>query len=90
MVMVEYRKYFNMYLEFKRKELDDQDEMRDFQRKMKWFFYLVCCYIHFVLFSNWIKLERPSQILGDMANISYQYLKCLKVSSELKAYSNKS
>ena len=26
-----------MYLEFKRKELDDQDAMRDAQRKMTWF-----------------------------------------------------
>ena len=26
-----------MYLEFKRKELDDQDAMRDAQRKMAWF-----------------------------------------------------
>ena len=27
----------DMYLEFKRKELDDQDAMRDAQRKMAWF-----------------------------------------------------
>ena len=27
----------DMYLEFKRKELDDQDAMRDAQRKMTWF-----------------------------------------------------
>ena len=26
-----------MYLEFKRKELEDQDAMRDAQRKMTWF-----------------------------------------------------
>ena len=26
-----------MYLEFKRKELDDQDAMRDAQRNMAWF-----------------------------------------------------
>ena len=26
-----------MYLEFKRKELEDQDAMRDSQRKMAWF-----------------------------------------------------
>jgi hypothetical protein len=29
----------DMYLEFKRKELEDQDLMRDAQRKMAWFSY---------------------------------------------------
>ena len=37
MVMVEYLMKRKMYLEFKRKELDDQDAMRDAQRKMAWF-----------------------------------------------------
>ena len=38
-----------MYLEFKRKELEDQDAMRDSQRKMAWFalggmlLYPFCC-----------------------------------------------
>ena len=36
----------DMYLEFKRKELDDQDAMRDAQRNMTWFaLYGVYCYI---------------------------------------------
>ena len=40
-----------MYMEFKRKELEDQDAMRDAQRNMAWFswWYVVlsrhgCCY----------------------------------------------
>ena len=39
-----------MYLEFKRKELDDQDAMRDAQRKMAWFGYSVCYCTHLQLF----------------------------------------
>ena len=35
-----------MYLEFKRKELEDQDAQRDAMRKMAWFALGgVCCYI---------------------------------------------
>ena len=35
-----------MYLEFKRKELDDQDAMRDAQRKWHGSHCLECYYIH--------------------------------------------
>ena len=39
----------DLYLEFKRKELDDQD-VDHVQRKMVYFCnYLVCCYIHLPL-----------------------------------------
>ena len=62
-----------MYLEFKRKELDDQDAMRDAQRKMAWFaLFGMLLYPFAVVLANWIKLEQ-SQILGDMNKlISYQ------------------
>ena len=57
-----------MYLEFKRKELDDQDAMRDAQRKMAWFaLFGMLLYPFAVVIANWIKLEQASQILGDMA-----------------------
>ena len=57
-----------MYLEFKRKELDDQDAMRDAQRKMAWFaLFGMLLYPFAVVLANWIKLEAASQILGDMA-----------------------
>lgn len=57
-----------MYLEFKRKELDDQDAMRDAQRKMAWFaLFGMLLYPFAVVLANWIKLESASQILGDMA-----------------------
>ena len=57
-----------MYMEFKRKELEDADAMRDAQRNMTWFalggllLYPVC-----VVASDWIGLDGASKILGDMA-----------------------
>ena len=35
-----------MDMEFKRKELEDADAMRDAQRKMAWFSLTECYYIH--------------------------------------------
>tara|TARA_B100002019_G_C21228070_1_gene578458 strand:+ start:620 stop:952 length:333 start_codon:yes stop_codon:yes gene_type:complete len=57
-----------MYLEFKRKELDDQDAMRDAQRKMAWFaLFGMLLYPFAVVLANWIGLDQASKILGDMA-----------------------
>ena len=57
-----------MYLEFKRKELDDQDAMRDAQRKMAWFaLFGMLLYPFAVVIANWVKLEQASEILGDIA-----------------------
>lgn len=57
-----------MYLEFKRKELDDQDAMRDAQRNMAWFALGgMLLYPFAVVLAVWIGLESASKILGDMA-----------------------
>ena len=50
-----------MYIEFKRKELEDQDLMRDSQRRMAWFspFGIFCT----VLFG----LDSAAKIIGDIA-----------------------
>ena len=57
-----------MFLEFKRKELDDQDAMRDAQRKMAWFaLFGMLLYPFAVVLANWIGLDQASKILGDMA-----------------------
>ena len=57
-----------MYLEFKRKELDDQDAMRDAQRKMAWFaLFGMLLYPFAVVLANLIGLDQASKILGDMA-----------------------
>jgi len=57
-----------MYLEFRRKELDDQDAMRDAQRKMAWFaLFGMLLYTFAVVLADVIGLEQASKILGDMA-----------------------
>lgn len=57
-----------MFLEFKRKELDDQDAMRDAQRKMAWFaLFGMLLYPFAVVLANLIGLDQASKILGDMA-----------------------
>jgi len=57
-----------MYLEFKRKELDDQDAMRDAQRKMAWFaLFGMLLYPFAVVLAELVGLEHGANILGDMA-----------------------
>ena len=57
-----------MYLEFKRKELDDQDAMRDAQRKMAWFALGgMLLYPFAVVIASLAGVEQASSILGDMA-----------------------
>lgn len=61
-----------MHLEFKRKELEDADAMRDAQRKMAWFsLYGMLLYPAVVVGANFAKLESASQILGDMAGVYF-------------------
>ncbi len=57
-----------MYLEFKRKELEDADAMRDAQRKMAWFaMFGMLLYPFAVVLATLIGLEQASKTLGDMA-----------------------
>lgn len=57
-----------MYLEFKRKELEDQDAMRDAQRKMAWFSLGgMLLYPFAVVIAVLAGLDKASDILGDMA-----------------------
>jgi len=57
-----------MYLEFKRKELEDLDAMRDAQRSMTWFALAgLLLYPFAVVIADWIGLDQASKILGDMA-----------------------
>ena len=57
-----------MYLEFKRKELEDLDAMRDAQRSMTWFALAgLLLYPFAVVLADWIGLDNASKILGDMA-----------------------
>lgn len=57
-----------MYLEFKRKELEDADAMRDAQRSMTWFaLFGLLLYPFAVVLADFIGLDGASKILGDMA-----------------------
>lgn len=57
-----------MYLEFKRKELEDKDAQRDAMRNMAWFaLFGMLLYPFAVVLAGWIGLEQPAKILGDMA-----------------------
>ena len=62
------RKEQEMYLEFKRKELEDADAMRDAQRKMAWFALGgMLLYPFAVVLAVLLGLDSASKILGDMA-----------------------
>ena len=57
-----------MYLEFKRKELDDQDAMRDAQRKMTWFALGgLLLYPFAVVIASLVGLDEAQKTLGSMA-----------------------
>ena len=61
-----------MYLEFRRKELEDQDAMRDAQRQMAWFsLYGMLAYPVLVIASNVVGYEKAADILGDMAGVYF-------------------
>ncbi len=57
-----------MFLEFKRKELEDADAMRDAQRKMAWFsLFGMLLYPFAVVAASMAGLEQAQGTLGDMA-----------------------
>lgn len=57
-----------MYLEFKRKELEDADAMRDAQRKMAWFsLFGMLLYPFAVVCASLAGLEEAQKTLGSMA-----------------------
>ena len=57
-----------MYLEFKRKQLEDEDAMRDAQRNMAWFaLFGMLLYPFSVVMASLLGLENAGKILGDMA-----------------------
>ena len=61
-----------MFLEFKRKELEDADAMRDAQRQMAWFsLYGMLAYPVLVIASNVVGYDKAADILGDMAGVYF-------------------
>lgn len=57
-----------MYLEFKRRELEDQDAQRDAMRKMAWFaLFGMLLYPVTIIFTSWLDVDDAAQIIGDIA-----------------------
>ena len=57
-----------MYMEFKRKELEDQDAQRDAMRKMTWFALLgMLLYPATILVTSLIGADKAAAIIGDIA-----------------------
>jgi hypothetical protein len=57
-----------MYLEFKRRELEDQDAQRDAMRKMAWFaLFGMLLYPVTIIFTSWVDVDDAAKIIGDIA-----------------------
>jgi hypothetical protein len=62
----------DMYLEFKRKELEDADAMRDAQRSMAWFSLGgMLMYPVIVVLATVFNMDQAAKILGDMAGVYF-------------------
>ena len=62
------QKELEMNLEFKRKELEDQDARRDAMRKMTWFALLgMLLYPAGILITSVLGQEKAASIIGDIA-----------------------
>lgn len=58
----------SMYLEFKRKELEDQDAQRDAMRKMAWFaLFGMLLYPVTIIFTSWLDVDDAATIIGNIA-----------------------
>lgn len=57
-----------MYLEFKRRELEDQDAQRDAMRKMTWFaLFGMLLYPIVIVFTSWLNVDDAAAIVGNIA-----------------------
>ena len=57
-----------MYLEYKRRELEDQDAQRDAMRKMAWFaLFGMLLYPVTIMITSWLDIDDAAQIIGDIA-----------------------
>ena len=62
----------DMWLEFKRKELEDADAMRDAQRSMAWFSLGgMLLYPVIVVLATIFNMDQAAKILGDMAGVYF-------------------
>jgi hypothetical protein len=62
----------DMFLEFKRKELEDADAMRDAQRTMAWYSLGgMLLYPVIVVLATVFNMDQAAKILGDMAGVYF-------------------
>ena len=62
------REELEMHLEFKRKELEDQDAQRDAMRKMTWFaLFGMLLYPATIVVTSLLGAENAAKIIGDIA-----------------------
>jgi len=62
----------SMYLEFKRRELEDADAMRDAQRTMAWYSLGgMLLYPIIVVLATIFNMDQAAKILGDMAGVYF-------------------
>jgi hypothetical protein len=58
----------NMHLEFKRRELEDQDAQRDAMRSMTWFaLWGMLLYPVTIVVASWLDVDDAAKIIGDIA-----------------------
>lgn len=61
-------KHDELLIEKSRLEIEDQNAMRDAQRKMAWVsLFGMVCYPLAIVLSSWLGLAQASEILGDIA-----------------------
>jgi len=58
----------SLYMEFKRKELEDADAQRDAMRKMTWFaLWGMLLYPVTIVIASWLDVDDAAKIIGDIA-----------------------
>jgi len=80
-----------MYIEFKRKELEDQDAQRDAMRKMTWFaLFGMLLYPTTIMVTSAFGLDKAAGIIGDIAPTYFVAISALVAAFfGANAYSNK-
>ena len=85
------KKELEMHLEFKRKELEDQDAQRDAMRNMTWFaLFGMLLYPLTIMITSLLGLDTAAKIIGDIAPTYFVAIAALVAAFfGADAYSNK-
>lgn len=85
------RSELDMHLEFKRRELEDQDAQRDAMRKMTWFaLWGMLLYPVTIVIASWMDVDDAAKIIGDIAPTYFVAISALVAAFfGANAYANK-